>query len=117
VNVLSNAIKYAPEAEPIEVSTVSDEEMVTIHVRDYGPGIPTGQQAQIFDRVYRVTSSQQAQVIGLGLGLYLAAEIVKRQGGQIWVESIEGRGATFSFTLPRSSVVSVHEELPSVKLT
>jgi signal transduction histidine kinase len=117
MNVLSNAIKYAPETGPIGVSVVADEEKVTIRVRDHGPGIPADQQARIFDRFYRVTGSQQTQVVGLGLGLYLAAEIVKRQGGQIWVESIEGRGATFSFTLPRSSVVSVHEDLPSVKLT
>ncbi len=116
MNVLTNAIKYAPEAEPIGVSVVADEEKVTIHVRDHGPGIPTEQQAQIFDRFYRVTGSQQTQVVGLGLGLYLAAEIVKRQGGRIWVESIEGRGATFSFTLPRSSGASVHEERPLAKL-
>jgi two-component system CheB/CheR fusion protein len=117
MNVLSNAIKYAPEAEPIEVSIIVDEEKVTIHVCDHGPGIPADQQARIFDRFYRVTGSQQTQVVGLGLGLYLAAEIVKRQGGQLWVESIEGRGATFSFTLPRSSGASVHEECLSVNLT
>jgi two-component system CheB/CheR fusion protein len=117
VNVLDNAIKYAPKAEPIEVSVVADEEMVTVCVRDHGPGIPEDQQARIFERYYRVTGSQQQHVVGLGLGLYLAAEIVKRQGGQIWVESIEGRGATFSFTLPRSSVASIHEERSSVNLT
>jgi two-component system, chemotaxis family, CheB/CheR fusion protein len=117
MNVLSNAIKYAPEAEPIEVSVVADEEMVTVRVRDHGPGIPEDQQAQIFERYYRVTGSQQTQVVGLGLGLYLAAEIVKRQGGQIWVESIEEGGATFSFTLPRNPVASIHEERSSVNLT
>ena len=110
MNVLINAIKYAPEAEPIEVSVVADEAMVTVRVHDHGPGIPADQQARIFERFYRVTGSQQTQVVGLGLGLYLAAEIVKRQGGRIWVESIEGRGSTFSFTLPRSPVAGIHEE-------
>jgi two-component system CheB/CheR fusion protein len=110
MNVLTNAIKYSPEGEPIGMSVVADEAMITVRVHDQGPGIPMDQQEQIFERYYRVTGSQQTQVVGLGLGLYLAAEIVKRQGGRIWVESTEGRGATFSFTLPRSSVASVYEE-------
>lgn len=102
VNLLSNAIKYSPEAGSIRVSFGIDEEMVTIGVHDQGPGIPLDQHMKIFDRFYRATDAYQ--VIGLGLGLYIAAEIIKRQRGTIWVESIEGRGATFFFTLPRCSV-------------
>jgi two-component system, chemotaxis family, CheB/CheR fusion protein len=108
INVLTNAIKYSPEAEPVEISILVDEKMVTVRVRDHGPGIPADQQAHIFERFYRATGSQQ--IAGLGLGLYLAAEIVGLQGGRIWVESIEGQGATFSFTLPRNPIASTQSK-------
>ena len=75
------------------------EAEVTVQVQDRGQGISVEQQARIFERFYRVTGASQTEAAGLGLGLYLSAQIVKQQGGQIWVESAEGRGSTFSFTL------------------
>lgn len=69
-------------------------------VRAY-EGIPVEQQARIFARFYRVTGAAQTEAAGLGLGLYLTAQIVTQQGGRIWVESREGGGSAFSFTLPR----------------
>jgi two-component system CheB/CheR fusion protein len=102
MNLLSNAIKYASETEPIRVCALVSEELVTVRVQDRGMGIPTDRQAQIFDRFYRINDSSKQGTPGLGLGLYLTAQIIKQQGGQIWVESIEGMGSTFSFTLPRN---------------
>lgn len=102
-NLLSNAIKYAAETEPIRVSALVSEERVTVRVQDRGRGIPADQQARIFERFYRVSTPAAPGPPGLGLGLYLTAQLIEQQGGQIWVESIEGMGSTFSFTLPRKA--------------
>jgi signal transduction histidine kinase len=69
-------------------------------VQDFGPGIPPELQTKIFDPFYRIESSSQQAITGLGLGLHIAAEIIKRHEGRIWVESEPGQGAAFSFTLP-----------------
>lgn len=100
-NLLTNAIKYTPPEQPIEVRAVSDTEQVTISVQDHGQGIPQDQQASIFERFSRMGDSSQKQLPGVGLGLYLAAEITKQQEGHIWVESVPGKGTTFFFTMPR----------------
>lgn len=100
-NLLTNALKYGSATEPITVRIQVAAEEVTVQVQDRGKGIPVEQQAHIFERFYRVTGALQTEAAGLGLGLYLTAQIVKQQGGQIRVESIEGMGSTFSFTLPR----------------
>ncbi|GHO87366.1 hypothetical protein KSZ_53720 [Dictyobacter formicarum] len=73
---------------------------MTLRVQDFGPGIPKQLQQKIFDPFYRMDDSQQASISGLGLGLYIAFEIIRRQEGHIWVESEEGQGATFCFSLP-----------------
>jgi len=99
-NLLTNAMKYAPAAESILVITRSDTANVTLCVQDFGPGIPKELQMKIFDPFYRVENNQQRGVAGLGLGLHIAMEIITRQNGHIWVESEEGQGATFCFTLP-----------------
>lgn len=98
-NLLSNAIKYAPDAKAIEMDLCASEEAVTIQVQDHGPGIPREQREKIFERFYRDASQQS--VPGLGMGLYIVAEIVKSHGGSITVDSDVGQGATFTVTLPR----------------
>lgn len=90
VTLLTNAIKYAPSVQPIKVRAVRNDDWVTISVQDQGKGIPHDQQASIFGRFYRVNDPKQKRPPGTGLGLYLVAEIIKRQGGRIWVESIPG---------------------------
>ena len=100
-NLLTNAIKYAPSRQAIEVRAYSQGNWVTVSVRDHGKGIPQAQQATIFERFYRGHDPDQRQRPGTGLGLYLVAELVKHQGGRIWVESPPGEGATFCFTLPQ----------------
>lgn len=100
VNLVNNAIKYAPESKKIiiDISKPGDG-MVKISVSDSGPGIHISKLPHIFDRYYRVDTSGM-QYSGLGLGLYICADIVERHGGKIGVESKEGIGSTFWFTLP-----------------
>jgi signal transduction histidine kinase len=100
INLISNAIKYSPRANTVEISLKAEEATVTLSVRDHGMGIPKAQQQHMFERFYRVSSEQAKKVPGLGLGLYISSEIVKRHGGAIRVESEEGQGAVFLVTLP-----------------
>ena len=98
-NLLDNAVKYTPEGGNIHV-TVQDWEMyLEIAVTDTGRGIPESVQATIFKRFYREEAVHD--VDGIGIGLYLAREIITMQGGYITVESEEGKGSTFSTFLPK----------------
>ena len=101
INLLSNAITYSPDAGEITVTTADEGDGVRVCVRDQGPGIPAAQQGRLFERFYRGSGSEEPGYAGLGLGLYISAEIVRRHGGQIWVESAVGQGSTFCFWLPR----------------
>lgn len=100
MNLLTNAIKYSPQADRIEVRAEREGEHVVVSVRDFGIGIPVEERQRIFDRFYRATSADRAGYPGLGLGLYISAEFVTRHGGRIWVESDEGQGTTVAFSLP-----------------
>jgi signal transduction histidine kinase len=103
-NLISNAIKYSPEADKIIISSKVQKTAIIISVKDFGIGIDPEKAGRIFDRFYRISDASINTFPGLGLGLYLAAEIVKRQGGSIWVKSELGKGATFFFSLPRQAV-------------
>ncbi|WP_431294571.1 PAS domain-containing sensor histidine kinase [Pedobacter sp. P26] len=98
-NFLSNAIKYSTDANQIDVSTYVLNAEVILCVRDYGIGISKELQHLVFDQFYRVSGSLQHTYPGLGLGLYISAEIIKNERGRIWVESEEGQGASFCFAL------------------
>ncbi|UFK98143.1 PAS domain-containing sensor histidine kinase [Kaistella faecalis] len=99
-NLISNAIKYSPEAEKIiiEVTGNNDETVFTVH--DFGIGMPEEKKDRVFEQYYRVSGDEQSTFPGLGLGLYIAAQIVERSHGKIWVNSVLGKGSTFSFSLP-----------------
>lgn len=99
-NFISNAIKYSPHSKNIIITTSEDEDSVTLCVQDFGVGIPKEKQAMVFDRFFRVSGLNQNTFAGLGLGLYIAGEIVKRHSGRIWVESDGKKGTTFGFSLP-----------------
>lgn len=99
-NLLTNAIKYSPEADRVSLHIDTCESAVIVRVRDYGIGIPKDVQKHIFERFYRVQRVRDNNFPGLGMGLYIVEAIVKRHGGQITVESEEGEGSTFSVTLP-----------------
>ncbi|GHO60578.1 PAS domain S-box protein [Ktedonobacter robiniae] len=100
-NLISNAIKYSPGAETVEMDLSTSEETVTIRVLDHGLGIPREQRDKIFERFYRAAGPRQRAIPGLGMGLYIVAEIVKGHGGTITVESSVGKGSTFTVTLPK----------------
>jgi signal transduction histidine kinase len=100
-NLISNAIKYSPDAEAVEMDLSASEETVTIRVRDHGLGIPREQRDKIFERFYRASGPKQKAIPGLGMGLYIVAEIVRGHGGTITVDSAVGKGSTFMVTLPK----------------
>ncbi|EFH88325.1 PAS domain S-box protein [Ktedonobacter racemifer] len=99
-NLISNAIKYSPGAETVEMDLSASEERVTVRVHDHGLGIPREQRDKIFERFYRATGPKQKAIPGLGMGLYIVTEIVKRHEGTITVDSEVGKGSTFTVTLP-----------------
>jgi two-component system CheB/CheR fusion protein len=99
-NFISNAIKYSPAADKIIVKTVVDKNNATLRVQDFGIGLSQEDQAKVFERFYRVGGPDQATYPGLGLGLYIASEIIKRHKGRVWAESKPGKGSTFCFSLP-----------------
>ena len=98
-NLLDNAVKYTPAGGKISVSVEQWEMYVKLDVTDTGKGIPESRQAAIFRRFYREEEVHNQP--GVGIGLYLAREIISRQGGYIKVTSEVGRGSTFSVFLPR----------------
>jgi signal transduction histidine kinase len=100
INLLSNAIKYSPNANKVEVYLQNFPDHLHISVKDYGIGIPRPDQKKIFDKFYRVEDNSK-QFQGLGIGLFIAAEIIRRHKGEIWVEGEPGKGSTFHFTLPQ----------------
>jgi PAS domain S-box-containing protein len=99
-NLITNAIKYSPHSDRIIISTKLKNNYITVCVQDFGIGIAGDKQDMVFEQFYRVSGNKQHTFPGLGLGLYISSEIIKREGGSIWVNSIEGKGSTFCFTLP-----------------
>jgi two-component system, OmpR family, sensor kinase len=99
-NFLTNAIKYSPDAEKVVVRVVKKDGQATVSVQDFGIGIEQSHQKKIFSRFYRVTDRRGQTFPGLGIGLYICTEIIKRHNGSIAVESKYNKGSIFSFTLP-----------------
>ncbi|RZK82390.1 MAG: PAS domain S-box protein [Pedobacter sp.] len=99
-NFLSNAIKYAPESKEILIkAALTDDNQLKVSVRDFGIGIPQDKAEYVFDRFFRVEESSM-MFSGLGLGLYISSEIIKRHGGTIGVDSKEHEGSEFWFKIP-----------------
>lgn len=99
-NLLSNAVKYSPDGKKIIVTLSQNKHDAIVSIRDFGIGIDPKNKIKIFARFFRVSGTDESAFKGFGLGLYLASQIVKRHKGDIWVESKQGRGSTFFFTLP-----------------
>jgi two-component system CheB/CheR fusion protein len=99
INLISNAIKYSPDGDKVNINIGKTAEGVKVSVTDFGIGIPKETLPFLFDRFYRVDEISQ-RYSGLGLGLYISAEIVRRHQGDIGINSTSGKGSTFWFTIP-----------------
>lgn len=102
-NFISNAIKYSPTAKQVIVSSYVDHDNIVVSVQDFGIGIVKENLDKLFDRYYRVDNTAM-RFEGLGLGLFISAEILRRHGGSFWIESEPGKGSTFFFRLPLTGI-------------
>lgn len=101
INLLTNAAKYSPDADKIVVKgKVNKNNEVIISVKDYGMGIPRKHQGKIFEKFFRVYEGRDRTFPGLGMGLHIAWDIIKKHKGKIWFESEPNKGSTFYFSLP-----------------
>ena len=101
-NLVHNAIKYSPERTTVTVSTALEAETVRVCVEDRGYGIPAESRERVWDKFYRVVrEGQEKDEESTGLGLSFVREVVEQHGGHVELDSEEGRGSKFSFTLPR----------------
>ncbi|MFL5758355.1 MAG: PAS domain S-box protein [Thermomicrobiales bacterium] len=101
MNLLDNAVKYAPQGGEIQVKLIATEDGIRLHVRDPGIGLPEDEIESIFEPFGRAANAAASDLPGLGLGLYISRNIITRHGGHIWAESPgEGYGSTFNIWLP-----------------
>ena len=101
-NLLDNALKYTPKGTRLELGgSVINENEVECYLADNGPGIPSADLPQIFERFYRVEKGRSRETGGTGLGLSIVKHIVQMHGGRVWAESKEGQGLTIRLRLPR----------------
>ncbi|HET7338675.1 MAG TPA: PAS domain-containing sensor histidine kinase, partial [Candidatus Dormibacteraeota bacterium] len=105
-NLLSNAIKYSPNGGEICVTTRLNGAMVEVAVRDHGRGIPHEFVSRLFGKYERYEDQHAGKIIGTGLGLAITRQIVEMHGGRITVESVDGKGSEFRFTLPVTATAS-----------
>ncbi|KMK77938.1 cell wall metabolism sensor histidine kinase WalK [Alkalihalobacillus pseudalcaliphilus] len=99
-NIISNAMKYSPEGGNVTIRMEHYGKQIRVSIQDQGMGIPRESQQKIFDRFYRVDKARARSIGGTGLGLAIAKELVQAHSGEIWVESMYGKGTTIFFTLP-----------------
>ena len=99
-NIMNNAVKYSPDGGVITARLMETKNHVIMSISDQGLGIPRKDISHIFDRFFRVDKARSRKQGGTGLGLAISKEVVNLLGGQIWVDSIEGKGSTFYISLP-----------------
>jgi len=101
-NILDNAIRFSPQGRQVTVVLQEQNNDYLVSITDQGIGVSPEYIDHIFERFYRLRNTASRQYSGIGLGLFVARAIVEAHGGRIWVDSNEGLGSTFSFTLPRA---------------
>jgi len=106
-NLVNNAIKFTPEKGSIEVDVEGKIDHILFSVKDNGIGIKEGEESHIFEPFYQIEHAMQRKVGGTGLGLAICKGIVESQHGKIWIESKEGKGTTFYFTVPFEPVKEI----------
>jgi CheY-like chemotaxis protein len=112
-NLIGNAIKFSPAGSTITVRVFREGGDAHVFVMDQGRGIPPAKLASIFDRFQQVDASDARELGGTGLGLAICRGIVEQHGGKIWVESTEGEGSTFHFTIPLALSSDVNVTTPT----
>jgi signal transduction histidine kinase len=100
VNLIANAINYSQPGQDIEVGVYRESGQAVVMVRDFGIGIPWSEQGRLFKKFFKSQSEEHKYRSGLGLGLYICANLIREHGGKIWAESVPGQGSTFYFSLP-----------------
>lgn len=100
LNLITNAIKYSDSEKYVMIRSIKEDGYVCVSVSDKGKGIPKEQQSKVFDQFYRVNGIQENQPAGLGLGLFICKEIIRKHDGKIGLESAPGLGSEFWFRLP-----------------
>jgi signal transduction histidine kinase len=103
-NLVANAVKYSPAASTVLIRLKREDNSIVCSVQDFGLGIAAAELDKIFDKFYRAEGKNMHTYPGLGLGLFIAKDIITKHGGRIWAESEEGKGATFLFSLPTASL-------------
>jgi two-component system sensor histidine kinase VicK len=114
-NLVSNAIKYSPVGGEILIATRLVNGSVDVSIRDHGVGIPADFVDRLFGRFERYEKSP-SKVIGTGLGLAIARQIIEMHSGKIWVESAEGSGSVFHFTIPAVATPTPEAKKPVSQL-
>lgn len=99
-NLLTNAIKYSPSAEDVDVELFIEGNSAVVSVQDYGIGMDQDELTKIFDRFYRVSGEDEITFPGFGIGLFIVKDIMERHKGKIWVKSSKNKGSKFYFSLP-----------------
>jgi PAS domain S-box-containing protein len=110
-NLISNAIKFTPEGGRVHLLIEDSNSTYTLRVADTGYGIPASEQERLFERFFRSTTASANNVPGTGLGLTIAKTIIERHGGSIGFESIEGKGTTFTISVPKP--IAQRDEQPA----
>jgi len=112
-NLISNAIKFTPEGGTVKVVIEDRDTTCSLHVTDTGCGIPVSEQPRLFERFFRSATAGASNVPGTGLGLTITKTIVESHGGTIGYDSTDGKGTTFTISLPK--IVAEQDEQPSRK--
>jgi signal transduction histidine kinase len=99
-NLLDNALKFTPSGGRVTIEGHVEKDSVKVTVRDTGRGIAASDITRVFDQFFQSNQNDEVSRNGLGLGLFVSRDLIKRQGGDMWAESISGQGAAISFTLP-----------------
>ena len=114
-NLVNNAVKFTPHHGTVTISALESETGTVVEVRDTGIGIKPEDQPRLFTEFRQVDGSTSRGYEGVGLGLALSKRLVELQGGQIWMESVPGRGSAFRFMIPRLPVLAPAPQGPTLR--
>jgi PAS domain S-box-containing protein len=100
LNLLTNAVKYSPNADKIIIDTINKGDEIIVSIEDFGIGMALKDHERVFERFYRAEGTDAKTFPGFGIGLFIVKEIISRHKGRVWVESEKSKGSTFYFSLP-----------------